>query len=702
MPILPTKSFVGHQANIFSIAFSSDNRYLYTGANDGLILSYDIEHSNTHRVPGKFLPTGADPTRTTNAHAAAVLKISLHPFNSSLLLSCGQDGFIRLWDVRVPSGSTAASAKGVGERSVGFIECDNEQNCVAWNPAVEHFFASAGNRNDVVLRDARMAFSHVTGNGDRPLRVDFDAPGGAPNWKPVPSNAHISQSTDGGIVQVYNTHLARGNRHSIHADCSSVVWNSSGTVLGAVLQRYYPVLYAIGGSEPVCVLTDNGGGLSTAGMNEAGQEGHDVAPQPGFRNCTTVKSPSFGSFGYECSDLVFPAEPRRTPGQSQDGQEYFTCGSDDFRGYVWQIPTVSHMRQNTRTMLEQEDPTEIYFCSSGRNGLPTTYTRPHTISRALWVLPQHRSIVNSSIWHPTMPWVITSGVEKFIRVHSVVKVESGCEAELSDGITRADTDNEDGHSTEALRSARRTLGRGPIPLNVLARMLGDDSEDEEGAQGDVREVDIAHENETTLLFFDYLIQRESRSMFGSRHDGSTGSEDNESEESSESETTSEGSTEDDVPSGLQTSQTIVDDDEEYIAPRERTIQDRDWMPAAQSRNLSESNLLGTQSPMLSAEYVVESDDERHHVEPSPDCAPSGQHSGVRVERLASLRKRVREDSLLEESIPSEVNQALSDQHRAANERDSTAPVEFRRRVTGRKKHRRLPSEEETMESSTEE
>ncbi|CDO77143.1 hypothetical protein BN946_scf184657.g18 [Trametes cinnabarina] len=101
-----------------------------------------------------------------------------------------------------------------------------------------------------------------------------------------------------------------------------------------------------------------------------------VFDRDGQRLALTMLHGSFGSLG-------------------TDRDSYFALGSDDFRGYVWKIPDEAYLLQ----------------CRS-------------VVDHKVWdICPNpgeigHDSIVNTALIHPDRPYLLTAGIERFIRLHS--------------------------------------------------------------------------------------------------------------------------------------------------------------------------------------------------------------------------------------------------------------------------------------------
>jgi DDB1- and CUL4-associated factor 5 len=134
--------------------------------------------------------------------------------------------------------------------------------------------------------------------------------------------------------------------------------------------------------------------------------------------------------------------------------EFFSAGSDDFRGYVWKLPSVTQLTESrlevdaddwadkakpkdlgemyrlrlTRTAIE----VSIAFAENPKGEkrsipveLSTPFARLTGLSRnigssnmALTLGLGHNSIVNTTLFHPHLPYILTSGIERDIILHS--------------------------------------------------------------------------------------------------------------------------------------------------------------------------------------------------------------------------------------------------------------------------------------------
>ncbi|KAI5997409.1 WD40-repeat-containing domain protein [Pisolithus albus] len=246
-------------------------------------------------------------------------------------------------------------------RAQGIYQHTTEVTGVQAHPVMEHIFATSDLRGQVCLRDSRMAFGP------------------------------LSTRSNEGIVQTYVTKLSkRSCGHLSNPESSSITFDRDGTRLALTMLHWYPTIYALSDPYPLAICT--------------GRNGPDGNPIPAgertYSNSCTMKSGAFGG-----------------PGISED--ILYAAGSDDFRGYVWEIPDTA-----TLAGLRQEIPTEEWYTQEWRDvvgyceGLLTTRYVPLEISTPLCRLNGHRSIVNAVAIHPSQLHIVTSGIERDIILHS--------------------------------------------------------------------------------------------------------------------------------------------------------------------------------------------------------------------------------------------------------------------------------------------
>lgn len=412
-----------------AIALSKDGSTLFTGGDDKRVLLYSLADD-----PTKLKPARSYPGHQSNIFCIAPVG------DGKRFYSAGNDGLIISHDAERGLGSvTLAHDEGClsislsamdqnsllsaghdgfvklwdvreGE-TVGAIPNNHEMNSVAFSPTAPHIFVASGNRSDLALYDSRMCFTNGVSRRERAL-VKFNL----------------------------KLHVVSENRHVRFLDVTNVAFAPNGRNITATVSKWLPTVYDITDPMPVCVLDHQ-------------PEGTEEADSPRYRCAVTVKTCNYGTYG---------------------GKEVFLSGSDDFSGFVWELP------RSFAELGEESKLSGVGFFQDGETKFPPI------IKRADHVLLGARSITNSALMHPTLPWIFTAGVEKVVRLHSAVALD-------------------DSPAEAAPPKKRESLVANPEGRRRVLRhiIIGDGlAEDDETEVG---------EDEQTLGFFDMLNHREERS-----------------------------------------------------------------------------------------------------------------------------------------------------------------------------------------------
>lgn len=161
-----------------------------------------------------------------------------------------------------------------------------------------------------------------------------------------------------------------------HPEIASFCFSPDGDHIMTTVTKSCPTLYDLSDPQPIATF-------------------HDEA----YSNVVTMKH---GSIKAEGTFLSFAA------------------GSDRRLCFIWQIPMLNELKEKRRVESFREfmqrsnsDPTVSYsdtHCDE--------ITTPLAVRKASQTLTGHKSCVNSTIFHPTLPFLFTSGVEKMIKVFS--------------------------------------------------------------------------------------------------------------------------------------------------------------------------------------------------------------------------------------------------------------------------------------------
>ncbi|BGP35562.1 hypothetical protein JCM10296v2_007403 [Rhodotorula toruloides] len=365
----PVASYIGAQSNLFAIAFSCDGRRIFAAGNDSSILAYDLE--TTRQVFPPPLHSGIPPCDGWFDHDDSIMGLAAHPTNPHLFLAASADGTLRSHDSRSPD-------------PISILPDRCGMNDIAYHPLTPELMVYAGDDGQVGLLDARTAWRDPTSG----------------------PAARISIARDVAVVQ-YEARLTRRRTasdplRSAHPGVSSVVFSPSGSILCATLSGHLPTLYELNDSSPLATFSspDPPDTASVRLPTSPPNKRHTALSFPhGYRNTTTTKH---GSFGGPVSAL---------PGEGL----LYAAGSDDFRAYVWKVSSLEALKeQRCKVEKDQLRTGDIVF----RKDDSAPFLRPASISPASSILTGHRSIVNTALFHPNLPLLYTSGVEKVIIRHS--------------------------------------------------------------------------------------------------------------------------------------------------------------------------------------------------------------------------------------------------------------------------------------------
>lgn len=234
------------------------------------------------------------------------------------------------------------------------MQLKTENTDVKFHPLMEHIFATSDARTGLKLRDTRMAFG--------PAR---------------------NRSNSGEVMLFCRVLSKRGNAQLARPEISSFDFNPEGNRIVTTVLGFNPTIYALDDPIPL-------GYCSSAA---------DVGGSSGYMNHTTIKHGSIGRMGSANDD-------------------YFCAGSDDFRAYVWKLPSSQELLDSRREVspagwLDEADGVIAFLdTSSGQRYVPTDLSSPFCR------LTGHKTIVNCTIFHPHFYHVVTAGVENSILVHS--------------------------------------------------------------------------------------------------------------------------------------------------------------------------------------------------------------------------------------------------------------------------------------------
>ncbi|KAI0712040.1 WD40 repeat-like protein [Earliella scabrosa] len=400
-----SKKLLGHTSCVNALAFSRDGRWLASAGDDPYVQLWDFNQE------GLSAPTWGFTGPRSNVFCLA--------FSASGQFVYSGDTSDNIYQYDISHLSSPVGRAGLGspswsnqqhEDSIRGISChpehdqllmscaedgriimhdmrDNPQytgaqrvlqhpaevTCVQYHPTMPHICATSDNRGSVCLRDVRMAFGP------------------------------LSQRRNQGIVHEYVTSIAKqGVARMARPEASSLTFDREGRRLAVTMLHHVPTMYTLNDPYPIATFS--------------GQHLPDGSPVPSgaqtYTNSCTIKHGSFGGLG-------------------SDRDTYYAQGSDDFRTYVWKIPDEADML-NARMVVDpldwarNERPGEIGYASSPEG---PRYV-PMDISTPLDRMAGHQSIVNTALMHPYRPYILTAGIERYIRLHSPTEA-SPCTEPLS-------------------------------------------------------------------------------------------------------------------------------------------------------------------------------------------------------------------------------------------------------------------------------
>ncbi|GAA6033883.1 hypothetical protein JCM8097_000385 [Rhodosporidiobolus ruineniae] len=452
----PVGCFQGAKSNIFSISFSCDGSKVFSAGNDTAILCHDLETaSSSFPTP---LHNGARPTDVWLDHDDSVMSVACHPSNPALFLSASSDGTLHLYDTRTEPGS------------IGLLAAQFSIDDVTHHPLTPDVFAYSGENAQVGLVDGRMAWSDSGAGNGRTARIVNEV-----------------------AVQEFDACLARRQPEAMedkppdraHPTVSSAVFSPSGSLLCTTLSGHLPTLYELSSPTPLATFSSPPSPTPASSTSTGPTRGLDLFPR-GYRNTCTTKHGSFGG----------------GPGAAPGSGLYYGAGSDDFKAYVWEVPSVERMREQRREVAMSELSGMGYSSSSS----PNTTILPASISTSSSILTGHRSIVNTALFHPTLPILYTSGVEKVIVRHSPASSSSST-------LLAAPSDTLSSSTTSPPKPAWEFRSR-PIASHLRHPGLSGRSDaalDPSLRAGESeydRELRLREEDRDVLEYFDGLVENE--------------------------------------------------------------------------------------------------------------------------------------------------------------------------------------------------
>ncbi|PVF94558.1 WD40 repeat-like protein [Serendipita vermifera] len=340
----------------------------FTAANSHLLcggVDTIVRRYDFTRIGETFDP---DPVSVFSKHNDIVRSISPHVTNDDLYMTASEEGRLFYHDAR-------------SRTPVGHLEARQGWVGVQFHPRLEHLFIGATDKGTgkVSLFDLRKCFSDASSHEDK-------------------------------VLMRYATQAIGEN--PIGSSLCGIAFDRSGERFATVSQGHYPTVYSISDPYPIAVCT--------ATHLPSGEK---ISPnERTYTNACTIKHISFGG-PPSVSPVNFSSDT--TPSTNTD--QYIATGSDDFRGYVWSIPSTSYLMENRKEIDNSGDgwkspPDHFGYVTSA---LDDSLHVPVVLDRPAFRLGGHQSIVNTARWHPELPRIVTCGIESKVVVHECSEALKG-------------------------------------------------------------------------------------------------------------------------------------------------------------------------------------------------------------------------------------------------------------------------------------
>ncbi|RCK58871.1 Target of rapamycin complex subunit LST8 [Candida viswanathii] len=120
----PVMTFEGHTTNVTSLQFQADNKWMVTSLEDGTVKVWDVRSPSVQR---------------NYKHHCPVNEVVIHP-NQGELISCDQDGNIRVWDLGenqcthhlIPEDDVPINSLSVASDGSMLVAGNSKGNCYVW------------------------------------------------------------------------------------------------------------------------------------------------------------------------------------------------------------------------------------------------------------------------------------------------------------------------------------------------------------------------------------------------------------------------------------------------------------------------------------------------------------------------------------------------------------------------------------------
>ncbi|CAF1986314.1 unnamed protein product [Rotaria magnacalcarata] len=413
----------GHSGCVNALDFSSDGIFLASGGDDKRVVLWNMTDT-------LFDASYRPPTTLTATHLSNIFSIKFDNQNRRII-SAGNDEQILVHDIeKQHQGLNSGHAD---ELVDVFLE-SSPVNCLSVQPQQNDVFIAATEDGHVHLYDLRSALSAA--EHDQPSTVvaeSFDGSFHSCIFHPQQTFLVATANARQGI-ELYDIRLSRSSvlrygttTSSIDKTTNSnddddiegmsVTFNSNGSLLYALRRRLPPVLFKLHEPHAFCQFDADN-----------------------FVNLCTMKAGCFVG----------------------DHDQYIASGSDDFNVYIWRVPN--------------DDDTKTLQLHSRSN-----LSSDHFVWNAHMILHGHRSVVNQVRYSPRIHTLVSSGVEKVIKMW-----------------TPYQTRNHNNNNSNELSGRQEMYSH----RDYLQALL------ESGSVHHDSSVERFDEDRRMLAFFDSLLQRE--------------------------------------------------------------------------------------------------------------------------------------------------------------------------------------------------
>ncbi|KAL1950693.1 hypothetical protein VTO73DRAFT_5817 [Trametes versicolor] len=390
-----SKKLTGHTSCVNALTISKDGRWLASAGDDPYVHLWDFNQETLSEPAWKFV--GPKSNVFTLAFSAS----------GQYLFSGDTRADILQYDLSHTTSPIASRSGRPSPPHASDNQHDDSIREISCHPEQDRVFLSASEDGRIILHDMRADARRTRAQGI----LQQIAPFSAVQYHPIMTQLFATSDTQGavclrdvrmafgpasqrqrkGVVHKYVTTIAKqGQACMANPETSSLTFDREGRKLALTMLHHTPTLYTL--EDPYPIATFSG---------RHNPDGSLVLPgERTWSNSCTMKYGTFGGFG-------------------SDRGNYYAHGSDDFRTYLWKIPDEAALREQ-RVVIDHSNWDTC--ADAGQIGYAESYFSPRHVPVELSVpharLTGHDSIVNTALIHPDRPYLLTAGIERYIRLHS--------------------------------------------------------------------------------------------------------------------------------------------------------------------------------------------------------------------------------------------------------------------------------------------